>query len=119
MAWPEDDEPAYFGAIADAIRASFEAALEISPRGNDEVDIPWNAPNIGDSLKASCLQPREALSAECRKRTLESQGRDTLDTLIQLTLQIGMEQGRRSAIQDYGRFTDLKEKLLRAIEEAL
>jgi hypothetical protein len=66
-------------------------------RRNEENDISWDGPNIGDRELATSLEPRERLSADALWYALDDQGNDALVEIVTLAIQLGIEQGRRMA----------------------
>lgn len=92
--WPTDGKPADFSdLVAPIVKAiKFTHTLD---RQNTDKDVPWDGPNIGASELACCFDPLYALSAEMLAYDEEDQGRDALEVIIGIALQIGIEQGRR------------------------
>ena len=75
--------------IVDAIRHVYE--LKRKHRNS----IPWTGPNIGAEERRSSFAPKRALSKANLRYAEEEQGRDPLDTIIGIAIQLGIEQGRR------------------------
>lgn len=94
ISWPENDEPADFSQIADPIVKAIKFAYKIK-RKNENKDIPWHGLNIGKSERATCPGPFDGLSMENLKWSLEDQGREAIEELVGLAVQLGIEQGRR------------------------
>ncbi len=84
-----------FDSLAEPIRKAIAFAYSVK-RKNADKRIPWNGPDIGKDDKATCLSPREALSKANLAWGLKDQGRDALDAIIQIAIQLGIEQGRRA-----------------------
>jgi len=64
-------------------------------RQNQNFDIPYDGFDIGRQQWASCFHANETLSAEHLRFIKEDQGRDALDEIIGIAVQLGIEQGRR------------------------
>lgn len=94
MQWPKDNQPADFSDLAGALRKAFEFGYDFK-RKNEDKDIPWNGPPHGPACAVTCLDPTDALTAKNLRYSLADQGRDLLDELLALALQMGIEQGRR------------------------
>jgi len=121
MAWPtKEDQVVPFYLLAGAVRKAFEATFELEDIAPD-MDVPWTGPPLGKRELVTCQNPIERLKAEYLAYELEDQGRDKLDALIGLALQLGIEQGRRclrseesvwieiKKMQEKGMFDSLKE----------
>lgn len=94
--WPKDPcKTVSFGDIAEPIRKAIEFAYDLK-RKNPKKTIPWTGLDIGERLKASCLRPHELLSREQLAYDLNDQGRNALDSIIQIAIQLGIEQGGRT-----------------------
>ena len=92
--WPDDGSPLDYQSLADPIRKAVRFAYEMS-RKNVGHSVPWNGPAIGRPEAATSLEAKHRLSAEALKYSEEDQGRDALDEIIGIAVQIGIEQGRR------------------------
>ncbi len=86
-----ESKPFDFVEITSACRKALEFAFTLK-RKNAGKDIPWTGPNYSH---ANHLSPDEALKAEQLAHAEEDQGRDNLDEVIAVILQLGIEQGRR------------------------
>jgi hypothetical protein len=92
--WPEDGTPLDYQSLADAIMKAIRFAYDLT-RKNPHRSVPWVGPPIGQNERANSLEARERLSAAQLKYSEENQGRDALDEIIGVAIQIGIEQGRR------------------------
>lgn len=92
--WPEDGRPLDYQSLADTIRKSIRFAYDLT-RKNPGRSVPWAGPPIGQNERATSLQAKERLSAAQLKYSEEEQGRDALDEIIGVVIQISIEQGRR------------------------
>jgi hypothetical protein len=71
-------------------------------RKNASRSIPWTGYDVGEDTKVGCFSPHEALAKNNLAFQEEDQGRDALDALIQIAIQLGIEQGRRLERADVG-----------------
>lgn len=92
--WPKDGMPLDYQAIHDPIVKAIRFAYDLI-RKNQNRSIPWKGPSIGRPEAATSLEARNRLSAEMLRYSEEDQGRDALDEIIGVAIQIGIEQGRR------------------------
>jgi len=92
--WPENDEPAEFGEIAKPILKAIRFAYRIRRRNKDK-DIPWIGLDLGQDEKVTCIRPMDLLTVDGLAFSLEDQGRNTLEEIVSLAIQLGIEQGRR------------------------
>jgi len=93
--WPENNKPAAsFESIVAPLKAAIKFAYKMS-RQNINKNIPYKGFDIGQSQLAGCFHANESLSAKQLQFVLEDQGRDALDEILGLAVQLGIEQGRR------------------------
>ncbi len=78
------------GSICKAIRFAFKMT-----RRNTCKDIPWDGPDIIPSMENILPNLQDRLTLEGLRLTREGCASDTLDVLITIAVQIGIEQGRR------------------------
>lgn len=98
--WPKDKkECVSFYKITEPILEAVRFAYNLE-RKNKNKSIPWNGLDIGDKEKAGSFSPTEKLRAGNLKYSLEDQGRDALEEIIGLAVQLGIEQGRRIGLRD-------------------
>ncbi len=112
--WPKD-EAAYvlFSDLVDPLRHVVNFAYVLQ-RQNEGVDIPWVGYDIGNREKATCITPDELFTVDCMKFQDEDQGRDVMDLVLTLAVQLGIEQGRRVERQradEWSRIDRLTERL--------
>ncbi len=94
-AWPESpNETVMFSDLTEPLVRAVKFAYKRT-RKNLNKDIPYEGYDIGKSLKASCLPPDESLIAQNLKWQQEDQGRDALEVIMGIAVQLGIEQGRR------------------------
>lgn len=93
--WPEDEaEPLSFDAITRPLIKAIKYAYKLERR-NKGKSIPWSGPEIGRPELAICLPAKEKLSAKMLAYSEDDQGRDALEEIVGLAVQLGIEQGRR------------------------
>ena len=109
MEWPKDGSSLSFSDLADAVRKALRAAYSIK-RKDRKRNIKWTGPPQGESCAHCCLAPADALTAESLKYNLDDQGRDALDVIIGIAIQMGIEQGRRN-FKNSPEFSLMKTKL--------
>ena len=93
-AWPKNDKPASFEDIVAPLKAAIKFAYKMSRR-NINKNIQYKGFDIGQAQFATCFHANETLSAKHLKFTLEDQGRDALEEILGIAVQLGIEQGRR------------------------
>lgn len=93
-----DDEPYTFDEMADPILKAIRFAYKLRRR-NLGKSIPWNGPRLGRNMRANSPEFEHRLSAENLAYSQEDQGRNALDEIIGVALQVGIEQGRRITMQ--------------------
>ena len=96
--WPDNGKPADFGELAESVYPAITFAYRLE-RINEGQAIPWKGHTIGKEDLATCFAPDEQLSAENLRYDEEDQGRDALQVLIGIAMQLGIEQGRRMTRQ--------------------
>ncbi len=113
--WPtEEDKVIPFYLLADAVRKAFDYTFKVKDIAPDS-DIPWSGPPLGKRERATCLPPIERLQNENLQWDLEDQGRDKLDALICLAIQIGIEQGRRCLRSEESMWLEIRKELKRVL----
>lgn len=93
--WPKNGETVRFSDLVAQVKRVILFAYKVE-RKNEGKPIPWKGYNIGEESLVSSLTPEEALTAKQLKYDLESQGRDALDVILGIGIQLGIEQGRRA-----------------------
>lgn len=93
--WPQaKNEPLDFDALAGPLMRAVQFCYNLERRNHNK-SVPWKGPNIGSNELACCLPAKEKLSAKNLAYSEEDQGRDPLQEIIGLAIQLGIEQGRR------------------------
>lgn len=86
--WPADNKPADFAHIVEPLARWFRMYQE----GRLEI---YDGLPLGRREAAGSLQPVDALTPNSLAYNLTDQGRDVLDVILGLAVQLGIEQGRR------------------------
>lgn len=93
--WPENDKPADFEDLIKPFIPVLRFAYKMR-RQNQDKDIPYNGYEHG-SLHV-CHPLVEKFKAEQMAYDKDDQGRDALEVIIGAIMQVGIEQGRRIAM---------------------
>lgn len=93
-----EDEPYTFDEMIDPIIKALRFAYKFR-RQNNGKSIPWDGPRLGKNMRANSLEFEHRLSAENLTYSKDDQGRDALDEILGVALQVGIEQGRRITMQ--------------------
>lgn len=96
--WPEGNEIATFGKIAEPLKAAILFGYKVTRKAKGK-DVPYDGYGVG-VLNANCSSPEDALKAEGLEYS-EERGRDLLDEIIGIAIQLGMEQGRRMTMKQF------------------
>ncbi len=94
--WPDNDKPASFEDVAEPFVKAVKFAYDIK-RKNEDKSVPYNGYENGDL--ACCPSIKTLFSKESLDYNLDDQGRDALTVIIQAAIQVGIEQGRRIAME--------------------
>jgi hypothetical protein len=127
--WPKDGKPASFGEdILPPLLRAIRFAYDLKRR-NAGKSVPWNGLDIGEEEKVGCHTPKVKLSRRQLKYSEEEQGRDVLEEIVGLAVQLGIEQGRRidrtSTIRSLStmlfqlKFQTEVDKLVQAVADAI
>lgn len=93
--WPENDKPASFEDVASPFIKAVRFAYNLE-RKNEGKSIPYNGYDNGDL--ACCPGIKTLFNKDSLAYNLDDQGRDALTVIIQAAIQVGIEQGRRIAL---------------------
>lgn len=83
-----------FSELVKPIKKAILFAYDLK-RKNENKNIPYKGYNIGEKSLVTCFSPVETLRVKNLKYSLEDQGRDALDEIIAIAIQLGIEQGYR------------------------
>lgn len=99
--WPKGPkETAQFSDLADPVVEAIRFGYTMARRRATQ-DVPYQGYDIGEREKATCLLPDDQLTAEQLRYSEEDQGRDLLTEAIGIAVRLGIEQGRRLALNDH------------------
>ena len=107
--WPDDEGAATFSDLCDSVRDALEFAYDLK-RKNAGKTIPWNGLPTMQEAGTDFL-----LDSENLRYSEEDQGRDALDVIIGIAVQLGIEQGRRIS-KERLRVVEVVDRLLRKTE---
>lgn len=97
--WDKDNKPASFEQLIEAVRDVVKQCYKLT-RKNKDKDIKWKGPLLPESMRATCLDFEHNLTVERMKYNEYDQGRDAMDVIIGIAIQLGIEQGRRILRKD-------------------
>lgn len=93
--WPKDDKPASFEDLTKPFELAIKFAFKLT-RKNKDLGIPYSGYDNGDLT--GCPGIQQLFSKESLDYNLGDQGRDALTVIVQAAIQVGIEQGRRIAM---------------------
>lgn len=108
--WPKNNKAADFDELCKPVIKAVKEAYNLKRK---EKDIKWTGLPIGQTEAAGCPEFSEALSAEGLAYHGE-RGREPIDVIISIAIQLGIEQGRRMTAEIY----EKEIKYMKAMEEA-
>lgn len=112
--WPDKLKPADIESLSKPLRKAFLQAVSL--KKTQPTSITYGGPEVTNNLGALAVGPsaKERLTEEGLAYDKE-RGRDALDVMILLALQLGMEQGMRLFVErnpDYGLLENYRETIL-------
>lgn len=115
--WPKNDKCADFADIAKPLREAFKTfAPDQDWTGSTlKRSHKWNGLPFGPGVSHVVPDPWYLLSREGLDSALD-QGCDALDTLIQIAINLGFEQGRRHEVTANGRYIKVLESSLETMQ---
>jgi len=117
--WAPYPDALDFGKLAAVARNMIEqvADVEVTRKPGDE-GVEYDGPPLHPRFFVASFKPREALSKEKLDFAEQDQGRDALEEVLAVVLQMGVEQGLRMA---RGEWTDMEkvERRLSDIKERI
>jgi hypothetical protein len=114
MEWPRD--PNQCVSFTDITGPLVDSARRLLKVEWDGKDVPYEGFPLGLEMQAGSFNPDEKLKAEQIRYDDEDQGRDPLEVMIGIAVQVGIEQGRRIDRQKNGARTEYE--VSEAIEQA-
>jgi len=97
--WPKNDKHMSFENLTKPVWRAIRKAYKLTSKDYGE-SIKWTGPKLPKSMGATCLSYDELLTRENLEYSEQDQGRDPLEELIGIAVQLGIEQGRRLAKED-------------------
>lgn len=117
ISWPKKNKPASFRELVKCLRHAFLQGASWT-RINEDADIKWAGPGQETLTGATSLEYEEWLMAENLRYSQDDQGRDFLDEIFGIALQLGMEQGRRVQARRDEPKRDLVRLIVKSLNEA-
>ncbi len=99
LEWPVNGDPLMFEDLCASIRRAIEFAYRLKVKNLSE-GIPWDGPEL-DLEDEYFDNPSKKLTGDYLRWAKKERKIDALDTIIAIALQIGMEQGRRSSLENF------------------
>lgn len=101
LSWPENGAPADFEDLTSVMGETIEAGFDLTRR-DPNVDLTWNGPSTPDFAGVTSPSFQERLTVESLLQSEQMYGRDPLDVIMGVGIQLGMEQGRRAVMSSPG-----------------
>jgi hypothetical protein len=105
-----EEKPYSFDELADPVLKALRFAYKLERR-NLGRNVPWNGPRLGKSMRASCIDFKDRLRSGTLAYAEEDQGRDALEEIVSIAIQLGIEQGRRLQVKEDGQAGGLRWRL--------
>jgi len=117
MDWPKNGKYIKFKDLERAVRSAIDHCYNIN-RKNKDIDVDWIGPPVSDYLtKFHCINFKERLEAYSLDYAKINRGKDAMDEIISIALQLGIEQGRRMFLNELNKnFDDLDKTMGRAFK---
>jgi len=94
--WPKDNKPTNFDALSDSVVRVIEELYTLTPKEYGD-RIEWEG--LASPPSPCNLSFEESLTRENLEYSEQEQGRSTITTCVGIALTLGIEQGRRIALQ--------------------
>lgn len=91
--WPTDDRNLSFWELTNPVCAAIKKIYSLKRKNHG--DIEWTGPSTPEFLLSTSLTFEERLSKTMLDYDEHEQGRDPLEILVGIAVQLGMEQERR------------------------
>lgn len=91
--WPENNKTVPFEDLVKSVKSCVNFHYKLK-RIHTFEPMDYKGYDIGSSIRATSLSPNESLTLDNLERDRE-QGRDPMDTIIAIAIQLGIEQGIR------------------------
>jgi len=96
MKWPEELETLRLRELSAPVCKALRFAFKLQRR-NTTKDIPWEGP---DEIPGDSPDLPDRLTLESLRRQREGAEVDTLEAIVVIAIQLGIEQGRRMEAKD-------------------
>lgn len=118
--WPDKGQPGNFEDMVAAFCQLVNSAFILQRK--PDAELTYHGHDIGRLTATHALPVSEALSPETIAYREANQGRDLLDQLLSVIVQVSIEQGRRSGLQQLhlqpiARITNMMAQTLASIVE--
>ena len=117
--WPKNNETARFsdltGPVVNLVRQAYSLKLNAPTFTHG---LKWRGPSLPESMGATCLEFSDAVSAEQLRHDTADQGRDPLEVIVGIAVQLGIEQGRRLGLERKIK-SSYRERLTEILKETL
>ncbi len=97
--WPKDDKHVSFCKLTEPVCKAIRKAYKLTPRNYGD-KIKWTGFVLPERIAATCLPYDEVLTREQLEYSEQDQGRDPLEEIVGIAVQLGIEQGRRLFKED-------------------
>jgi hypothetical protein len=93
--WPKDPKKTVsFHALIVPLKKALLFGYELK-RINVNRNIPYDGYDIGEDSKVASFSPNHKMRADYLRKQLEEHGKDLADYILEITFQLGVEQGKR------------------------
>ncbi len=92
--WPDGDATLPFSELVKPVCAAIRRAYRLE-RVDRDSDVPWNGPELPESMRAADIEYDKRLTAKGLAFDLDDQGREAIEVIVGIAIQLGIEQGRR------------------------
>lgn len=115
--WTEDDKEINFEDLVKPVIYAIKQVYILDRRGHGICDVKWVGPDLPKSMRATCPPYDKRLTAESLRYDEEEQGRDPLEVIIGIAVQLGIEQGRRIHKKDLTFDIKMAKLLVQGLEQ--
>lgn len=116
--WPKNGRHMCFVKLTEPVYLAIREAYSLTLQEYGE-SIKWTGPELPQSMGATCLPYDELLTREQLEYDEQDQGRDPLEVIVGIAVQLGMEQGRRLAKEDLKTSLELLDMSVRMLKNTI
>jgi hypothetical protein len=113
--WPKDNETVSFWNLTGPVCFAIRQAYELVPKDYGK-KIVWSGLTLPKNMKVTSLEFDERLIRKQLEYEEEDQGRDPLEVIVGIAVQLGIEQGRRLNEKDKVPIVDLMKIAISMLE---